>query len=131
MILQPVPISPMSVLLVEDDNMVGLILKEILEEIGFVVCAICATENDAVASAARLHPSVMIVDMHLAEGTGIGAMDRILADGPMPCVFVSGEPDYFIVTPNTAVLRKPFNERDLIGAIRKVTGTSANMPQAR
>jgi DNA-binding response OmpR family regulator len=118
---KPAKKPPMCVLVVEDDNMIGLVLKEMLEEIGFVVCAIAATENAAVEDAARFKPGVMIVDMRLAEGSGTGAMKRILATGPMPCVFVSGAPDG-IARPNATMLRKPFSERELINAISHVTG---------
>ena len=121
---QPAAMTPLCVLVVEDDKMIGLILKEMLEEIGFSVCAIAATEDDAVDQAARFRPGVMIVDLRLEEGSGIIAMDRILATGPMPCVFVSGAPDR-VSRPNAAMLRKPYSERDLIRAIRHVTGLDA------
>jgi chemotaxis response regulator CheB len=101
--------------------MIGLVLKEMLEETGFVVCAIAATENDAVRDAARLRPGVMVVDVRLAEGSGVSAMERVLANGPMPCVYVSGAPE-FVSRPNAAVLRKPFSARDLVSAIHCVTG---------
>jgi CheY-like chemotaxis protein len=120
----PAAVTPLSVLVVEDDKMIGLMLKELLEEIGFAVCSVAATENEAVADAARFKPGVMVVDMRLAEGSGMGAMDRILASGPMPCVFVSGAPEP-VNRLNAAVLRKPYSERDLVRAIHDVTGHAA------
>ena len=59
------------VLVVEDDAMIGMLLAEMLEDMGFEVCAIAATENAAVADAANCKPGLMIVDEHLREGNGI------------------------------------------------------------
>jgi len=126
---QTVAGPPVSILVVEDDTMIGLVLKEMLEEIGFAVCGISTTENDAVLDAARFKPRVMIVDMQLAEGSGEGAMRRILAAGPMPCVFVSGAPA-FVSKPDAAVLQKPFSERDLVRAIGHVIGPGTGLPAA-
>jgi hypothetical protein len=61
----------------------------------------------------------MIVDEHLREGGGRSAVDRILRDGPVPCVFIGGAPTY----PNRAnaqTLRKPFQEAHLASAIQRV-----------
>jgi DNA-binding response OmpR family regulator len=114
------------VLVVEDDAMIGLLLAEMLEEMGYDVCAVTATEEDAVAEAARCKPGLMIVDEQLSEGTGLSAVERILRHGPVPCVFISGAP-YHTARPGSNVLQKPFLEEDLVRAIRYVVG-SAHAP---
>ena len=86
--------TSISVLVVEDDAMIGLLLAEMLEEMGFAVCAIAATEDDAVTQAARCEPGLMIVDQQLRDGDGSSAVERILRTRPVPCVFISGEPTY-------------------------------------
>jgi DNA-binding response OmpR family regulator len=111
----------LSVLVVEDDAMIGLLLAEMLDQMGYAVCAIAATEDDAVADAARCKPGLMIVDQKLREGTGMSAVERILRRGPVPCVFISGEPVY-MTKPGANVLQKPFLEEDLVRAIRHVVG---------
>ena len=80
----------LSVLMVEDDAMIGLLLAEILQEIGYTVCGIVATEERAVVDAARLQPGLMLVDVNLHEGSGVSAVQRILKSGSRPCVFMSG-----------------------------------------
>ena len=40
--------TALSILVVEDDAMIGMLLGEMLEEMGYDVCAIAATEEDAV-----------------------------------------------------------------------------------
>jgi DNA-binding response OmpR family regulator len=116
--------TTLSVLVVEDDAMIGLLLAEMLEEMGYAVCAIAATEDDAVADAARCKPGLMIVDQQLREGTGVSAVERILRGGPVPCVFISGAPVH-LAKPGANVLQKPFVEADLVRAIRYVIGSGA------
>ena len=110
--------TALNVLVVEDDAMIGMLLAEMLGEMGYTVCAIAATEDDAVADAARCRPSLMIVDEQLREGNGSSAVARILLGGPVPCVFISGAPLRFSRTAKQ-VLRKPFAEG---GPVRAING---------
>lgn len=120
--------TALSVLLVEDDAMIGIVLTEMLEDMGYAVCGVAATEDDAVTEAARCKPGLMIVDLHLQEGDGVSAMDRILKTGPMPCIFVSGTPEP-VTRPNATVLMKPFAGRELIQAIHQLVRTEAAVPR--
>ncbi len=119
--------AALNVLIVEDDAMIGLLLTEILEEMGHSVCGVASTEEEAVAAATRFQPSLMLVDLNLQEGNGVSAMGRILKSGPRPCVFISGAPD-LVGLPSATVLRKPFTERDLRQAIERAVGPGAIMP---
>jgi CheY-like chemotaxis protein len=120
--------TALSVLVVEDDAMIGMLLAELLDEIGYDVCAVAATEDDAVAAAIRCKPGLMIVDEHLLEGSGLSAVDRIHRIRPIPCVFISGAPMH-PKRPGATVLQKPFLEEDLVRAIQNVVGGSdAPMP---
>jgi DNA-binding response OmpR family regulator len=114
----------LSVLVVEDDSLIGTLLAEVLEEMGYKVCAIAATEDDAVADAVRCKPGLMIVDEYLREGSGSSAVERILVAGPVPCVFISGAPLRFGLAAKK-ILRKPFAEADLICAIKDVIPSPA------
>ena len=113
----------LKVLVVEDDAMIGMLLAEMLEAMGFSVCAIAATEDDAVADARRCKPGLMIVDEQLREGSGSSAVRRILSAGLVPCVFISGA---LLHSGRSArkVLRKPFAERDLMSAIQEVVAAA-------
>jgi DNA-binding response OmpR family regulator len=111
--------DPLSVLIVEDDAMISMLLAEMLGDMGYNVCAIAATEDRAVEDAARCKPGLMIVDGQLLEGSGVSAVDRILQTGPVPCVFISGGP-VRPARPGTTVLQKPFMEEELVRAIRQV-----------
>jgi two-component system, response regulator PdtaR len=111
--------TALSVLVVEDDAMIGMLLAEMLGDMGYDVCAIAATEEDAVADAARCKPGLMIVDEQLREGSGLSAVERILRTGPIPCVFMGGA-SVHLTRPGANVLRKPFLVNDLVRAIRCV-----------
>ncbi|MEO9190769.1 MAG: response regulator [Acetobacteraceae bacterium] len=110
--------KPLSILLVEDDAMIGALLAEMLAGLGYKIGAIQATEEGAVAAAARHKPDLMIVDIRLAEGTGIAAVERITQTGPIPHVFMSGL-GRLAGTPGAVLLTKPFREADLIRAIAR------------
>jgi DNA-binding response OmpR family regulator len=111
-------VRALRILLVEDDSMIGMFLGMTLEQMGHEVCAIETTEAGAVASAARLRPDLMIVDAGLSAGDGVAAVERILAQGPVPYVFASGDlrkvRAHFA---NAVMIQKPYNDTDLARAI--------------
>jgi two-component system, response regulator PdtaR len=115
--------TALSVLVIEDDAMIGMLLAEMLGEMGYDVCAVAATEDGAVAEAARCKPGLMIVDEHLLEGSGTSAVERILRSGPVPCVFISGAPAH-PSRKGTTRLQKPFLEKELVKAIRHVVNAA-------
>jgi DNA-binding response OmpR family regulator len=121
--------AALSVLVVEDDAMIAVLLAEMLEDMGYRVCGIAATEDDAVVAATRCKPGLMIVDEHLREGTGGSAVKRILLTGSVPCVFISGEPANSDAE-GTTVLLKPFLVEGLVRAIRNAIG-DVHTPLAR
>ena len=107
---------PLRIVVIEDDAMIGWMLAETLTAMGHDVCAVEATEGAAVAAAARHRPDLLIVDIHLAEGNGISAMERITRAGPVPHLFISGD-DAHTSLLRAEFLRKPFREADLAAAI--------------
>jgi DNA-binding response OmpR family regulator len=108
------------ILLVEDDGMVGMFLGMTLEQMGHEVCAVETTEAGAVASAARLRPDLMIVDVGLSAGDGAAAVERILIQGPVPYVFASGDLSKVRAhLPNAVMIQKPYDDTDLACAIEK------------
>ena len=108
------------VIVVEDDAIIGMLLAEMLAGMGHDVCAIEATEADAVIAAARCKPDLMIVDVGLGDGSGIAAMDTIHRTGPVPHVFVSADVSRFRkLRPSSLFIQKPYRESDLARVIRQ------------
>lgn len=118
--------TSLRILVVEDNVIIAMLLETMLADMGHEVCAIEGAETGAVAAAARYLPDLLIVDAGLSEGNGVSAVDRILRDGFVPHIFVSGYglmPE--MVDPRAVRLSKPYNERDLIAAIHRALATSA------
>ena len=66
------------VLLVEDLPRVQLMLRELIEEPGrFEVVGVADTEEQAFALYEQREPEVVVVDLNLRSGTGMGVLQRI------------------------------------------------------
>jgi two-component system, response regulator PdtaR len=105
------------ILIVEDEAMIAMLYVEVLAGLGHETTAVARTEDEAVSAARTFRPDLMLVDHHLRDGSGIVAMDRILAEGFIPHVFVSGDPAGGGPDENPVCLQKPFNEAQLVAAI--------------
>jgi CheY-like chemotaxis protein len=111
------------VLVAEDDTIVGMLLGELLREMGHDVCAIEATEADAVAAAIRCRPDLMIIDVRLGDGSGISAVEEILRTRVIPYVFVSGDISRVqALRPGAVLMQKPYRESDIVQAIQSARG---------
>jgi two-component system, response regulator PdtaR len=120
------PMKTLRILIVEDDVLIGIYLAEMLVAMGYDVCAIEATEADAVTSAVQHRPDLMIIDARLRNGNGIAALEQILRVFPLPHVFVTGDVSSVETSrPGAVVLRKPFRESDLARAIQRAFGVAA------
>lgn len=116
------------VLVVEDDGLVALLLAELMAGMGHAVCAIAASEAEAVTAAVRHKPDLLVVDARLGHGSGIAAVDEILRarDGPLAHIFVSGNAGGVqALRPGAVVVRKPFREADLAKAVEIALGAAA------
>jgi DNA-binding response OmpR family regulator len=97
-----------------------------LEEMGHEVCAIEATEADAMTAAVRCRPDLMIVDAQLGDGSGVSAVEKIGRTGSIPHLFVSGDiSSVKALRPGAVVIQKPFHEADLARAIQCAVGAAA------
>ncbi len=112
--------TPLRILVVEDDVLIGMLLADMLGEMGHVVCSVEATEANAIAAAAQHKPDLMIVDVRLHVGNGISVMEHILRTNFVPHVFVSGDIRGVMKSrPGAIVIEKPFTELTLARAIER------------
>ena len=110
--------TPWSILVVEDDELLGLLLGELLVEMGHRVCAIAVDEAAAVDAAAIHRPDLMIVDAGLGQGSGLRDVQTVQATGTVPHIFTTGDANAVKRSrPDAIVLEKPFNEPQLARAI--------------
>ncbi|MED5620758.1 response regulator [Ideonella sp. BN130291] len=70
--------ATLRVLLVEDLPRVQLMLRELIEEPGrFEVVGVADTEEQALSLFDARQPEVVVVDLNLRSGTGMGVLQRI------------------------------------------------------
>lgn len=118
------------ILVIEDDALIQMLVCETLISMGHEVCAAVRTEDEAVQAAARWRPDLVIVDAHLAGGSGIAAMGRILADRWTPHVFVSGARlASASLDPRAVILQKPYQDHDLARAMARALAATNSPPQ--
>lgn len=108
-------------LVIEDDYLAADYIAALAEMAGATSTAIAQTEDEAVASALKTRPDIILCDVRLAKGCGQAAAFKIRADlGQVPIVYVTGDPDACRSTPYAkAVLQKPFERDAFIAAFHQ------------
>ena len=110
------------VLVAEDETLIRLDLKGLLEDAGFEVCAQARDGVEAVDLAVSERPDLAVLDVKMPRLDGIEAARRILDERPIPIVMVTayGERELVARAVEAGVfgyLVKPFRETDLLPAI--------------
>ena len=116
----------MRVLVAEDETLIRLDLKGLLEAAGYEVCAEARDGEEAVELARETEPDVALLDVKMPRLDGIEAARRILDERPIPIVMVTayGERELVARAVEAGVfgyLVKPFRENDLLPAIATAT----------
>jgi len=112
----------MRILIAEDETIIRLDLRELLERSGFEVVAEARDGEEAVELALAESPDLALLDVKMPKLDGIDAARRILEERPMPIVMVTayGEKELVARAVEAGVfgyLVKPFRETDLLPAI--------------
>ena len=79
----------MRILVAEDETIIRLDLREILERAGFEVCAEARDGEEAVELADSEKPDLAILDVKMPRLDGIEAARRILTERPIPIVILT------------------------------------------
>jgi response regulator NasT len=112
----------LSVVIAEDEALIRLDLKEMLEEEGYLVSGEAGDGASAVDLAERLHPDLVIMDVKMPGLDGISAAERICAQRLAPVVILTAFSQRELVRRASdagamAYLIKPFTKADLVPAI--------------
>ena len=110
------------ILIAEDETIIRMDLRSLLESAGFEVCAEAKDGEEAVELARQEHPDLAVLDVKMPRLDGIEAARRILDERPIPIVMVTayGERELVARAVEAGVfgyLVKPFRETDLLPAI--------------
>jgi two-component system, response regulator PdtaR len=124
------------ILVAEDETLIRLDLKEILERAGFDVCAEARDGEEAVALARDAEPDLAILDVKMPRLDGIEAARRILDERPIPIVMLTayGHDELVSRAVEAGVfgyLVKPFRESDLLPAISAARARHAELEALR
>ena len=112
----------MRILIAEDETIIRLDLRSLLEGAVFEVCAEAKDGLEAVELAGSTSPDLAILDVKMPRLDGIEAARRILDERPIPIVMLTayGEAELVARAVEAGVfgyLTKPFREADLLPAI--------------
>jgi CheY-like chemotaxis protein len=101
------------VLIIEDEPVIAMHLAQILADMGHQVVDTAISRAEAVESARRMRPDIVLADIQLADGSsGIDAVQQILAMFDVPVVFVTAYPERLLtgLRPEpTFLVTKPFD----------------------
>ena len=110
------------ILIAEDETIIRLDLRELLERSGHEIVAEARDGEEAVALARKHEPELAIMDVKMPKLDGIEAAKRILEERPIPIVMLTayGQEELVSRAVEAGVfgyLVKPFREQDLVPAI--------------
>ena len=124
------------VLVAEDETIIRLDLRSLLEGHGFEVCAEARDGEEAVELARSVRPDLAIMDVKMPRLDGIEAARRILEERPIPIVMLTayGQEELVARAVEAGVfgyLVKPFREQDLLPAIQAARARHAELQELR
>ena len=109
------------VLIIEDETIIALHIKPIVENLGHEAIAIVRTRAEAVAKARDERPELILADISLADGSsGIDAVKDILAEQTVPVIFITAFPEMLLTGERpepTYLITKPFEPATVIATI--------------
>ena len=113
----------MRVLIAEDEALIRMDLREMLEEDGHDVVAEARNGREAIEQARVLNPDVVFMDINMPETNGIEAAEVIAREGIAPVVMVTAfsQASYIEKAANAgamAYIVKPFGRKDVVPAMQ-------------
>ncbi|HEY5031498.1 MAG TPA: response regulator [Actinomycetes bacterium] len=110
------------VVIAEDEALIRMDLKEMLEESGYAVVGEAGDGETAVQLAEELHPDLVVLDVKMPVLDGISAAERITAGHLAPVLMLTAFSQRDLVerardAGAMAYLVKPFQKADLVPAI--------------
>jgi CheY-like chemotaxis protein len=115
--------SVKSIMVVEDENIIALDIKNRLGRLGYNIVAVVPSGEEAVKIAGKIKPDLVLMDIVLRGSmNGVETAERIVEETNIPIIFLSSFSDKDTLSKADKVthygyLIKPFNERELINKI--------------
>lgn len=110
-----------SVMIIEDEAIIAMHLRRIVQGLGNTVTGVARTRDDAVAMARETMPDLILADINLADGSsGIDAVKDILTDFSVPVIFITAFPQRLLTGERpepTYLITKPFEPETVTATI--------------
>ncbi len=119
------------IVIVEDDRLLGTVLKKMATAIGYEVLDIARTGKSAIESIKKYTPDLVFMDVFLADNiSGIEAMKIVREYSNVPVIYISAQSDMQIQKEaaflgNSMFMVKPVNMTDLKIAANGMSGAVA------
>src|SRR3954464_380500 len=131
-------VSRIRVLVAEDDDNARSLLVDLLTTMGHTIVAEVSTGREAFERAKDVVPDVVLLDVHMPDGSGIEAAEKITHDTPgVAVVLFSGDQSLVLsdrdveATSAIAFLPKPAPPRVLDSTIRLAAKRAKELSSAR
>ena len=110
-----------TVMIIEDESIIALHIKSIVEALGHSVAGVARTRHEAVELAGRVRPELVLADISLADGSsGIDAVKDILGVMDVPVIFITAFPERLLTGERpepTYLITKPFEPETVTATI--------------
>lgn len=128
--LKPTPQA--RILVVDDESIIRLDLRERLTELGYTVVGEAADGHMAVALTRRLDPDLVLMDIKMPKMDGITAARILLEERIAPIVLLTAFSDRDLVDDAREAgvlgyISKPFREADLVPTLEVAIGRFAEL----
>ena len=114
------------IMIVEDESIVAMDIREVLNDFGFEVCAVTASGEESVSLANEQRPDLVLMDVKLkGKLNGLKAARLIRENLDIPVVYLTayGDEDTlkeaFVISP-FGHINKPFVENELQNVIERI-----------
>jgi PAS domain S-box-containing protein len=124
--------TALRLLLVEDEVLVGMMMRDVLTDLGFFVAGPFCTLAEATSAATNGRFDCAILDVNLG-GEPVYPVAELLAERKVPFIFVTGYDDKGLDSryADAPVLQKPIDQGSLKDILGSVVGGQATPPSAR
>lgn len=110
-----------SVMIIEDEAIIAMHLRKIVQGLGNTVAGVARTRDEAVAMAKDVLPDLILADISLADGSsGIDAVKDILGEFSVPVIFITAFPQRLLTGERpepTYLITKPFEPETVTATI--------------
>jgi response regulator NasT len=124
------------IVIVDDEAVIRMGLRRILEDAGHTVVAEAASGEEALRLVPEASPHLVILDIRVPEPNGIEIARRLKVEYPVPIVFLTAFSDRELLQDAAdaggyAYIIKPVNERAVLAAIEMVVARWHDLQAAK